>query len=116
MYIKNTCPKCKQVNYSDIAVDVLEHVKSYSDGTQSITSVVVGAKACETVSEEQLAREILLELEGYVYDGITTKELCVLLSRYFGVVSSYCCDIVQRIKIDLDMYCPDHSHLYFVES
>lgn len=116
MYVKTSCPNCKQQNYHDIAVDVLEHIKSHSDGSQSTTSVVVGAEVCETVSEEQLAQDALRELEGFVYDGITTKELCAILYKYFGVLHSHCCDLIQKMKIELDMYCPDRQHLYFVNA
>ncbi len=70
----------------------------------------------ETISEEELARDILMELEGYVYDGMTMDEFCKLLKKYFGVASRHCCDLIQRMKVELDMYCPDRQYLYFVET
>ncbi|WP_135612198.1 hypothetical protein [Methanococcoides sp. AM1] len=69
---------------------------------------------CDSVNEEEFARLILRELEGYVYDGMTTREFCKLLKKNFGVAAKYCCDLIQRMKIELDMYCPDRQHLYFV--
>ncbi|NPE28609.1 hypothetical protein HNV12_11695 [Methanococcoides sp. SA1] len=50
---------------------------------------------------------ILRELEGYVYDGITTGEFCKLLKKNFGVAAKYCCDLIQKMKIELDMSCPN---------
>jgi hypothetical protein len=70
----------------------------------------------ETISEEEMARSVLQELRSYVYDGITTYELCRVLKESFGVVAAYCCDLIQLMKIELDMYCPDRQHLYFVKA
>ncbi len=69
----------------------------------------------DTVSEEQLVRDVLRELMGHIYNGITVSELCRILKDNFGILSRYCCDFIQRLKIELDMYCPDRKHLYFVE-
>lgn len=69
----------------------------------------------ETNSEEEMQDLCSKNFRGYVYDGITTYELCHILKEYFGVVAVYCCDLIQRIKLEMDMYCPDHQHLYFVE-
>ena len=71
-------------------------------------------EVCDTVSEEELARCIICELKDYMYDGMTVDEFCKLLKKYYGVASKYCCDLIQRMKIELDLYCPDRQHLYFV--
>jgi transposase len=68
----------------------------------------------ETTSEKEIALSVMQELRGRVYDGITTCELCRVLKEYFGVVAVYYCDLIQRMKIELDMHCPDKQHLYFV--
>ena len=47
-----------------------------------------------------------------MYHGITVDEFCKLLKRYYGFASTYCCDLIQRMKNELDMYCPDRQHLY----
>ena len=70
----------------------------------------------ETISEEEMVSSVLQELCGYVYEGITTYELCRVLKEYFGVVAAHCCDLIQRMKIELDMYCPDKQHLYFIRA
>ncbi|MCD4702926.1 MAG: hypothetical protein K8R64_01265 [Methanosarcinaceae archaeon] len=70
----------------------------------------------ETISEEEMATTVLQELEGHVYNGIITRELCHILMDCFGVVAAHCCDLVQGLKINLDMYCPDRRHLYYVDA
>ena len=95
-------------------MNALLHKTTYSDGTQTASYSIVDLEVDETISEEELAASILGELQGHVYNGITTRELCKILKNNFGVSFSYCCDIVQRLKIELDMYCPDRQHLYYV--
>lgn len=73
-------------------------------------------EVCDTVSEEELAREIVCELRGLMYNGMTVDEFCRILKKYYGVASKYCCDLIQRMKEELDMYCPDRQHLYYVEN
>jgi transposase len=106
MYIKTKC-KCGRQNFHNVSVRVRQ------DGSDLELD---GIDVKDSVEAEQLAREILLELQGYVYDGITTRQLCKVLKDNFGVAFQYCCDIVQRLKIELDMYCPDKQHLYYVET
>jgi hypothetical protein len=69
----------------------------------------------DTVTEEELARCVICELRDYVHDGMTVDEFCKILKTHFGVASHYCCDLIQRIKIEMGMYCPDRQHLYYVE-
>ena len=65
---------------------------------------------------QEFAHCILYKLSNHMYDGITTDEFCKLLKKHFGVASKYCCDFIQKLKIEMDMYCPDHQHLYFVKA
>ena len=114
MYIKTNCTKCGNADFHDIAIDVLEHIKIYSDSSQSVTNTIEDAEVCDTVSEEELARHVINELRPFMHDGMTTDEFCKILKKYYGVASKYCCDLIQRMKIELGMYCPDRQHLYFV--
>lgn len=68
----------------------------------------------DSLTEEELAHEVLKVLSNHIYNGISTSELCRILKEKFGILARYCCDLIQRLKIELDMYCPDHQHLYFV--
>lgn len=106
MYIKTKC-KCGRECFHNIRIRVIQDRSDLELDDINVR---------DSVEAEQLAQEILLELQGYVYDGITTRQLCKLLKEKFGVAFQYCCDIVQRLKIELDMYSPDRQHLYYVES
>jgi hypothetical protein len=116
MYIHTQCKYCKRDNWHDIAVNALEHRTTYSDGSQTTDYTIIDLEVDESITEEELAASILRELQGHVYNGITTRQLCKILKDNFGVAFRYCCDIVQRLKIELDMYCPDRQHLYYVEA
>lgn len=106
MYKQSICPYCNKPFYENLRIHVLEQ-----SGTYTLSQI----NACEIVTEEELAQSIIHELAGNVYDGITTAELCKILDRQFGLASKYCCDLIQRIKLELDMYSPDRQHLYYVE-
>ncbi|WP_440952065.1 hypothetical protein [Methanococcoides sp. FTZ1] len=116
MYVRTRCSHCNKVDYHDIAINTLVRKTVFSDHSQMMRYLIENIDVDETISEEEMARSVLQELRGYVYDGITTYELCRILKEYFGVVAMHCCDLIQKMKIELDMYCPDHQHLYFVEA
>ena len=115
MYIRSNCPHCKKRAYLDVNVHLLKHTKICASGKTETFTHIDELEVCDSVSEEEFARCILYELSNHIYDGITTEEFCKLLKKYFGVAAKYCCDIIQRMKIEMDMYCPDRQHLYFVE-
>lgn len=39
------------------------------------------------------------------------RELYRILTKYYGIATAYCCDLVSRLKIELDMYFPGGKHL-----
>lgn len=103
MYLKSKCPTCGGEHFHNIR---LFRRKS--------TAEIISAEVLDTCTKEELAISVLQELAGHVYNGISTHELCKMLKDKFGVLEQYCCDIVQQLKIEMDMYCPDRQHLYFV--
>ncbi|WP_292471600.1 hypothetical protein [Methanolobus sp.] len=109
MYIKTQCPVCGDSNYHNIRLRVVEEIKK-----QRSTFTVTDAEITDTVSEEELAHEVMMVLSDHLYNGISTNELCKILKDKFGILARYCCDIIQQLKIEMDMYCPDRQHLYFV--
>ena len=59
--------------------------------------------------------------ENHKFTGVSERELTEIVDSLrdtevenIEVVAAYCCDLIQRMKIELDMYCPDRQHLYFV--
>ncbi|MDA0525606.1 hypothetical protein [Methanococcoides alaskense] len=111
MYTKLPCPECGSENYHDLSFWIIQEIKA---GKPSAHVDEVYAE--DSVTAEQLAQSVIQELRPFMDDGMTTDEFCKLLKKYFGVASRYCCDLIQRMMIELDMYCPDHEHLYFVEA
>ena len=109
MYIKTNCSKCGNSDFHDIHWWIIGEIKDGQYNTK-----VDEMEVCDTVSEEELARCIICDLRGVMYDGMTVDEFCHLLKQYYGVASKYCCDLIQRMKIEVGMYCPDRQHLYFV--
>lgn len=111
MYIKTKCTKCGNPDFHDIHWRIIGEIKK-GQTTASVDEMEV----YDSVSEEELARQIVCELRGFIYNGMTVDEFCRILKKYYGVASKYCCDLIQRMKNELDMYCPDRQHLYYVES
>ena len=109
MYVKTPCPICGEDSFHYIKL----HRRSVFLGDKN-TSWITAAEVTDTCGPEELAESVLHELSTHVYNGITTFELCKILREKFGVLEQYCCDIVQLLKIELDMYCPDRQHLYYV--
>lgn len=109
MYVKTQCPICGEGSYHNLRLRVVEEIKKHrSIFTLSDVDVT------DTVTEEELAHEVLVVLRAHLYNGISTVELCRILKDKFGILARHCCDIIQRLKIEMDMYCPDKQHLYFV--
>lgn len=70
----------------------------------------------ETISEEDLVLNIMRSVSNHVTDGMAIYELCETLKTCFEISPGHVCDLMQKIKIELDMYCPDRKHLYFVNA
>jgi hypothetical protein len=113
MFIKSKCPYANRTCYHDVCFRVKNEIL-FNGGEYTERQTVEDIQITDTLSEEELAWCIVCDLKGFMYDGMTVGEFCHLLKRYYGVASKYCCDLIQRMKVELDMYCPDRQHLYFV--
>jgi hypothetical protein len=107
MYEKTTCPNCNSVYYRSLRV---------CNAEIRTGSVLKTVETIETITEDDLVRDILRSLTGCISDGVAISELCEILNTVFGVSSQNVCEIVERIKLELDMYCPDRKHLYFIQA
>ena len=83
-------------------------------GTESTKPSIISRS--QIISKEELVQLVINELWVVMYNWISTNEVCKILKDKFGVLEQYCCDLVQQLKIELDMYCPDRQHLYYVEA
>ncbi len=107
MYIKTKCPTCG----GSVCLDLLiqESVRP-----ANAESEIIDVQVMDACTASELARDVLKELSGYIYDGISKTELCHILKDKFRILDRYCCDIIQQIKIELSMYCHDGVHLKYV--
>nr|WP_304364403.1 hypothetical protein [Methanosarcina sp. KYL-1] len=89
--------------------------KQFTDLDSAARYTIEYIEVSDTVTEDELAREVLRNMRPYVHDGFEVKELCRILKRTYRVAAAYCCDLVTRLKIEMDMYCPGCRHLYYVK-
>ena len=113
MYMKTKCPVCGTDQYHNIKLHALE-TKQFTDLDSVARYAIERIEVSETVTEEELAIEVLKGMRPYVHNGVEIRELCCVLKKYYGIVAAYCCDLLAKLKIEMDMYCPDRRHLYFV--
>ncbi|WMW22770.1 hypothetical protein RE476_02810 [Methanolobus mangrovi] len=111
MYVKTKCPICGENSYHNLRL----HRRSLFLGGSKV-SWIIDADVTDSCTPEELAKSALCVLADHVYNGISTNELCKILKEKFGVLEQYCCDLIQQLKIEMDMYCPDRQHLYYVEA
>lgn len=112
MFIRTRCTRCNNPDYHDVKLQALEHTV-FDDLTQAYRYTVEYIEVADTLSEEEMAALIMRELRGQIRQGIEIQELCRIIKEFFGVAANYCCDIIQRIKLEAGMYCPDRIHLYY---
>ncbi|AKB25428.1 hypothetical protein MSMTP_1959 [Methanosarcina sp. MTP4] len=114
MYIKTQCPVCGTDRYHNIKLHALE--KQFTDLETVTRYTVEYIEVSDKVTEEELAREVLESMRPYVHDGVEVRELWRILKKYYGVAATYCCDLLPRLKIEMEIYCPDRRHLFFVKA
>lgn len=110
-YHKFRCPICNGDFYCDMGYKIKAR---YKNGELK-ELVPQGIEKRDSASANQLADDIIVSLQEHLYNGITIKKLCKMLHDIYGIVEDYCCDMIQRLKLKLCMYCPDRCHLYFVD-
>lgn len=76
-----------------------------------MTHVVV----TDTCTRDELIMQIMRDMGGYIHDGITTGEVFSVLQCNYGIAPGHCYDIVQQLMLEMNMYCPDREHLYYVK-
>jgi hypothetical protein len=100
LYFKSRCPKCLNPNWHDIHVAFLG-----ADWEEVYLK--------ETVSEEVFAAHVIRGVKDYIKDGIKIKDLCKILVDMYGIAKNFCCDLIQRIKLELCLYSPDRKRLFY---
>lgn len=78
--------------------------------------MVESVEVVDALTEKDIVRDILQGLHRIIHDGIEIEVLVGILKENYGITGVCCRELIERIKLELDMYCPDMKKLYFVES
>ncbi|MCC4770735.1 hypothetical protein FXV91_11255 [Methanosarcina sp. DH2] len=100
--------------YHDIRLSALEHLL-FEGEKQACRYVIENIKVQDSLTEEELVRNILHSLQKIIYDGIEVEILIGVLEENYGVTEACCKDLIEKIQLELQMYCPDRKRLYFAD-
>ena len=115
MYVKARCPVCSTDVFHDIRVKSFKY-RQFEGDLQAYKYMVKNIEITDTLTEKDLIEDILKSLQKIIHDGIEVEVLAGILKENYGVTGACCRDLIERIKMELDMYCPDMKKLYYVES
>jgi len=115
MFIKAPCPVCGSQAYYDIRLSALEYLH-FEGEKQACIYIIENIEVKYSLPEEEFVEGILRGVQEIVHDGIQVEFLIKVLGENYGVAGSCCMDLIEKIKLELDMYCPDNKRLYFAES
>lgn len=112
--VRVECPSCKTSAYHE--VDIEYEVKNILKKEERVKSYdVKNINVNKSISEECFLKDILPSMDSFLRNGICIKEITDFLKKHHHIPDYYCNDVVQRIKIEYDMYSPDQQCLYFVK-
>jgi len=115
MYVKARCPVCSTDVFHDIRVKSFKH-RHFEGDLQAYKYMVKNIEITDTLTEKELIKDILQSLQKIIHDGIEVEVLAGILKENYGITGACCRGLIERIQLELDMYCPDMKKLYFVES
>ena len=114
MFIKAHCPVCGTDVYHNVRLHALEHLNFEGEG-QACRYMVENIRVTDSLTEDELIGNILQSLQRVIIDGIEVEILAGILKENYGVTVSCCSGIIERIQLELGMYCPDKKRLYFAD-
>lgn len=115
MFVKINCPVCGSEAYHNISLSTLEHM-NFEGEKQAYRYIIENIEVKGSLPEEDFIRSILQGMRKIIYDGIEVEVLRGILEENYGVTGACCMDLIERIQLELDMYCPDRKRLYFAET
>lgn len=107
MLIKTTCKECGKIHYHNLRI--VEHVITCNGETNNYIGAIHVKDSC-TIDE--LVANIVHEISPYVVNGMTCDELEHILGECCGIMRGHEGDVVERIKCEMGLYCPDNMHLF----
>jgi hypothetical protein len=114
MFVKAHCPVCGTNVYHNIRLHALEK-RNFAGEGQACRYTVENINVTDSLTEDELIRNILQGLQSVIDDGIEVEILSGILRENYGVTESCCSGIIERIQLELGMYCPDKKKLYFAD-
>jgi hypothetical protein len=96
---------CGDVEFLNVKVQIIEK----RSGPQ-----IKGIELTDALTEQDMINQIIRTVSGQIDDGIEISYLRKILTSCFGIAPCHTYDLVERIKIELNLYCPDQKHLYHV--
>lgn len=114
MFIKINCPVCGGEAYHDIRLSALEYLH-FEGEKQAWKYIIENIKVKDSLPEEEFVGSILQSMQKIIHDGIEVEVLIETLQEKYGVTESCCMDLIEKIQLELNMYCPDRERLYFAE-
>ena len=113
MFIKAHCPVCDTYIYHNIKLHALEHLH-FEGEREACRYTVESVEVTDTLTEKELVKDILQGLHGIIHDGIEIEVLAGILKEDYGITEICCMEIIEKIQLELNMYCPDMKKLYYV--
>lgn len=114
MFVKAHCPVCGTDVYYNVRLHTLEHLNFEGEG-QACRYAVENISVTDSLTEDELIGNILKGLQKVINDGIEVELLARILQENYGVTEACCSEIIERIQLELGMYCPDKKKLYFAD-
>lgn len=114
MFVKAHCPVCGTDVYHNIRLHALEYL-NFEGEEQACRYAVESIKVTDSLTEDEIIRYILEGLQKVINDGIEVEILAGILRENYGITGACCCGIIERIQLELGMYCPDQKRLYFAD-
>jgi hypothetical protein len=115
MYIKAHCPVCSTDIFHNIIIKSAKH-RHFTGDIQAYRYTIKNIDITDTLTEKDLIKDILQSLQKIIHDGIEIEALAGILKENYGITGPCCRELIERIQLELDMYCPDRKRLYFVKS
>ena len=114
MFIKAHCPVCGTDAFHNVRLHALEHLTFEREG-QACRYMVENIEVTDSLTEEELVRNILQGMRRVIKDGIEVEVLAGILKENYGVTGACCRGLIEKIQLELGMYCPDRKRLYFAD-
>lgn len=98
-----------------VAIDYIE-ITEISNSELTRRKILKGVDVVESVAMDDFMKDVINVLKGEIKNGMSINRLSDILKKQFGIAKNCISDVIEWLKIELDLYCPDQVHLYFVNT